>query len=439
MSDRGIEFLVVACVMVCVIARHHLFRCCAYMRSVTGRPARLVLCCISALSQSYLSCIIHLKYIIGDHSTQINKTRFTLLFFKFIVILIIISVICSTYFNWPESELLSSVFGGLSVALYPCIYQWVFALLRLILNRTRVFVHKVSLHLRGSFFIPCVNLRPVTSRPTCCDPCFFCKYLLFRSTDFIIGITSIANFLFLPIIILMLLTQASSSNSEKKIVFPATDCRLSNVVANKFASSLGSASTNVVSAGPSDLSIGATIVNNVKPSPGPKTTRNQRKAIFKKNKRVRSDDSTGPTPLSKKPTPSSYVRTVVAEDLCVVIDNQSVPNGFLSDLQIDQIRFELSLALLKIIPGQFAPNFEFAGSSGGKWRLRCMNPESKNWLYTNINSLNCTLQGAKLRVRMASEARTHLVTGFFPVYRTVDTEFISGLLIRQNLNLDVNS
>lgn len=298
------------------------------------------------------------------------------------------------------------------ITMHPCSIQWVVDSLA---NRISLFlvwtIDKVFVFVRCQFSRYCVNLRPVSCRST--DDSFHCgrrRLLPNVLRDSAAKIKTIFKYSFSINYI-----QETIINDVSKCTFSATDVRVANAASNKSAPVLGSASSI-----PSSSS-----------TPGSKTTRNQRKAILKKNKRVRSDDSTGLAHPSKKPNTFAPVRTVVADDLCVVIDNLLVPNGALSDIEIDQIRYELSLQILNASPSEFAPTFEFAGSNGGYLRLRCMNYETKDWLFSKISFLNTTLTGAKLRVRVSPLC----VAGFFPIPRQVGPEFLTGLLLRQNRGL----
>lgn len=154
-------------------------------------------------------------------------------------------------------------------------------------------------------------------------------------------------------------------------------------------------------------------------------------------KRQRSDDSTV-APSSKK---STVVEKVAApSNLEVVILNTAVENGALTNDNIETVRFELSSLLLAQDPNEFGPEFEYVGSAGGWLDLRCKNLESKEWLTTNIAVLNSRLVGqATLSVRTRSEMRTHKVSAFFPVPRTVEQSFVTGLLLRQNRSLPINT
>lgn len=185
--------------------------------------------------------------------------------------------------------------------------------------------------------------------------------------------------------------------------------------------------------------------------PKPGSTRAERREFFRKgnkkaqaggatasSKRQRSDDSTKAPSTKRSAAPAKP--PVPCSDLEVVITNKAVENGALTIEHIETIRFELSSLLLAQDPSEFGPEFEYVGSAGGWLDLRCKNAESKVWLVEKVGVLNGLLEGkADLSVRARSEMRTHRVSGLFPVPRKVEPNFVTGLLLRQNKNLLINT
>lgn len=239
-------------------------------------------------------------------------------------------------------------------------------------------------------------------------------------------------------------SQENINVDEGEINFPAADYRTLELVNPDASSDLGPATTLQ---GDVERPVQSDMVDDIS-----KLSRAQRRAFFKaakKNgafvgddatstnafKRLRSDDTViSPAPKREKP---ARRRTEVPDDLDIVVDNEMALNGALTVIQINQIREELALRLLSQDKAIAGPKFEYAGSGGGMLRLRCMNPSSKEWLVSNVNALNSTLQGAKLRIRCKSEVSAYLIGGFFPFSRSIDSAVVMGLLLRQNESLHV--
>lgn len=232
------------------------------------------------------------------------------------------------------------------------------------------------------------------------------------------------------------LFQENSINPAANATFGSVDVR--TLKPNPFApKTLGPASFSDV------------LSNNTHPSSDtPKTSRKQRRDMYKKggsdnhsaknsavNKRNRSDDSAN-SPSPKRVTKITR-RTDVPDELFIAIDNAAVPNGALTVSQIDEIRSEMAMIIINQNPGEFGPKFEFAGSGGGQLRLRCMNRESKVWMLAQVEKLNSSLPGVKIRIRPVSELRTQLVGGFFPILKAINSDGLLKLLAIQNEKMNV--
>lgn len=162
-----------------------------------------------------------------------------------------------------------------------------------------------------------------------------------------------------------------------------------------------------------------------------------------KSKRLRSDDSPEGPDRKKQvtvtpPRKPEKMKVHSSADQVVVIDNLSAADQSITQDQVELIRFEIASLVIELGPEEEVPTFVYSGCKDGRMRITCQTVASKAWLLSSTDRLNGSIDGASLRMRILSEIPTPVrISGFLPLPKSVDRDFVMKLLLRQNPNLGI--